>query len=541
MNPIHQSSRKMRVIGILLALPISALNLWAQTNASNYAAPVPEAQTGTNASAEAVLNPSGREVRQLSLQDCIQLTLQHDLNLQIERYNPQLAMYTLGGAYGVYDPVLDLSGQHDHSKTGSRLLSGGLSVPGSQSDDNSFSGGLGGYLPLGTTYSLQANAADTYGNSVSSVNTNGLPIESVFENTAASASANLTQPLLRNFWIDNNRLVIRVAKNRLKYSELGLKWQIIQTVTQLEQAYYDLIYSRENVLVQQKAVELADRLVSENKKRLEVGALAPLDLESAESQAAQSRAAVFAAQSQLGTQERVVKQFITDHFKDWADLTLEPEGKLTATHRVFDRQDSWGKGLSQRPDLLQSKLDVERAGIQLKYYRNQLFPELDLFGTYGYNGSGKEFSGALYDVQQQNRPFYTYGARLSVPLANLTARNNYKSGKATLQQVLLSLKSLEQTIMISIDNDIGTIQANYEQVLATRAARQYAEAALNAEEMKLQNGKSTVYTVLQMQRDLTTARGNEILALDSYNKSLATLSQDEGGTLERLGIDWQAK
>src|SRR6185437_11015382 len=132
------------------------------------------------------------------------------------------------------------------------------------------------------------------------------------------------QPLLKNLLIDNNRLVIRVAKNRLKYSELLLKLQVEQTITALEQAYYDLIYDRENVLVQQKAVELAEKLVAENRKRLEVGALAPLDLQSAEAQAASSRAAVIAAKSQLGTQERAVKGLITDQFSAWADLELEP-------------------------------------------------------------------------------------------------------------------------------------------------------------------------------------------------------------------------
>lgn len=538
MNLMPHSSRTMRMVRILLALPATGFTLLAQTNGLEYAPPTPDAASPTNEVAAATTN--GPNVRLLSLQDCIQRTLESNLALQIDRYNPQIALFNLGGAYGAYDPTLDLSGQHDHSKTGDRLLAGGFTISGSQSDDNSFSGSLGGSLPWGTAYTLQANAIDTYGSS-STLNSNGVAIPNRFENTSGSASASVTQPILKNFWIDNNRLVIRVARNRLKYSELGLKWQVIQTVTSLEQAYYDLIYTRENVIVQQKAVQLAERLVAENRKRLEVGALAPLDLESAEAQAAQGRAAVIAAQSQMGTQERLVKQFITDQFSTWADLELVPLGHLTATHQILDRDDSWSKGLSQRPDLLQSKLDVERAGIQLKFYRNQLFPELDVFGTYGYNGSASEFSGALYDIQEQNRPFYTYGGRLTVPLANLAARNNYKAGKASLQQIVLTLKSLEQTIMISIDNDIGTIQANYEQVLATRAARQYAEAALNAEQTKLQNGKSTVYTVLQMQRDLTTARGNEILALDNYNKSLSILSQDEGSTLDRLDIDWQAK
>jgi outer membrane protein TolC len=535
----------MKLVSILLILPAAALTLLGQTNAPEsvpavtnnastpagtnaweYALPTPKA--GSNLPAiETPPVTVAPNARQLSLQDCIQLTLQHNLDLQITRYNPQIALFNVRESYGAYDPILGFSAQHDHNESVPRILSTNLTIPSLRSDDNTFNPSLTGYSPIGTTYGLQGNATDTYG---------GSP-----ELSTGTASFNVTQPLLKNFWIDSSRLQIRVAKNRLKFSEYGLKWEVLQIVTQMELAYFDLIYSRENVVVLQNAVELAARLVAENRKRLEVGALAPLDLESAEAQAAQSRAAVLAAQSQLGTQERVVKALITDNFVQWADLVLVPSGKLTDMHYLFNRQESWSKGLSQRPDLLQSKLEVERQGIILKYNRNQLFPELDVFGTYGYNGAGREFDDALYNVQQLNHRSYTYGARISIPLANTTARNAYKAQKATVEQTILQLKQAEQIIMISIDNDIGTIQANYEQVLATRAARQYAESALNAEQTKLQNGKSTVYTVLQMQRDLTTARGNEILALASYNKSYSLLSRDEGTTLERLGIDWQVK
>src|SRR5262249_4995463 len=138
---------------------------------------------------------------------------------------------------------------------------------------------------------------------VTFVKTNFLQVPGVapFESSGGQVGIQVSQPLLKNFWIDQNRLNIRVGKNRLKYSEEGLRLQIMQIITTLEQAYFDLIYSRENVLVQEKAVELAERLVAENRKKLEVGTLAPLDLQSAEAQAATSRAAVIKAMADLGT------------------------------------------------------------------------------------------------------------------------------------------------------------------------------------------------------------------------------------------------
>jgi len=294
--------------------------------------------------------------------------------------------------------------------------------------------------------------------------------------------------------------------------------------------------------VQRKAVELAEPLVAENKKRLEVGALAPLDLQSAEAQAASTRAAVIQAKNTLDTQERLVKQLITDRYRsDWLHVQLEPVGTLNAPVPVVNVQDSWGRALEQRPDLLQAKLDVEKQGIQLKYDRNQLYPELDVLASFGYNGAGTVFSDSLTDIQNLDRKFWSVGGQFIMPLSRTRARNAYKADKAGMEQVVLTLKKLEQNIMIQIDNDIGTLLANYDAVQATRQARQYEEAALDAEQKKLESGKSTTYTVLQVQRDLTTARGNEIQALDTYNKSLSQLSLDEGSTLQRLGIDLEIK
>jgi outer membrane protein TolC len=222
-------------------------------------------------------------------------------------------------------------------------------------------------------------------------------------------------------------------------------------------------------------------------------------------------------------------------------MGIEPTGALAAPRQFFNLRDSWSKGLALRPELIQAKLDLERSGIQLKFAKNQLLPELDVFGTYGYNGSGKEFSGALGDLQKTDRPFYTFGGRMSVPLSNRTARNNYRAQKVSMEQAVLAVKRIERDIMVGIDDDIKRAQAAYEAVSATRAAREYAQAALDAEQKKLESGKSTTYTVLQMQRDLTTARGNEIQALDAYNRNLSQLSLDEGTTLDRLGINLEVK
>jgi len=193
--------------------------------------------------------------------------------------------------------------------------------------------------------------------------------------------------------------------------------------------------------------------------------------------------------------------------------------------------------MTLRPDLQEAKLNVEQQGIQLKYDRNQLFPQLDLVGSYGFNGEAREFSGAFGQFGQADRPFYSYGAQLSMPLSNVRARNSYQSGKANEQQILLRLKQLEQNVMVQIDNAVKQAQSAWESVDATKQARIYAEAALNAEQKKYSVGKSTTFTVLQLQNNLTAARSQEIRALANYNEALSNLAQQEGSTLKRRNLD----
>ena len=474
------------------------------------------------------------EARAISLQDCIQDALAKNLDLRIARYSPRQAQLDLAAAYAGYDPTFFLGGQHNYSRTGGGIdPNTHLPTPTSQLESDSFSSSMvNGLLPWGTTYSLQGSLSETYGQIA------GRPTDQ----SRGSASITLAQPLLKNFWINGTRLNIRVSKNRLKYSELALRQTIMSTATTVEKAYYDLIAARESVKVQEKAVEIAAALLNENKKRVEFGAMTPLDAQDAEAQVASSQAALIRAQQALGTQLEILKGLISDNFAAWSDVDLLPVDTLTTNRQSFDLQQSWNTALTQRPDLLQSKLDVERQGVTLKYNRNQLFPELDLVGSYGHNASGaREFSGAFNQLGNGSQPTYYYGAQISFPLTSTGARAAYRKGKLTLETLLLDLKKAEQSVLITVHNDIGTINADYDGLMASRKAREFAEAALEAEQVKLQNGKSTTYTVLQKQRDVTAARASEISALTAYNKDLAQLSLDKAQTLERLGIELDAR
>jgi outer membrane protein TolC len=507
--PQNQQNHNMKHIGILSAF------------FAVVAAAV--AQTSTNAPA----------ARSMSLQDCVQEALSHNFDVQVQRINPQISLYNLDAAYSGYDPTFSISGTHTYQVSPSSYSSYTTNAtPASISDENSFSSGIkGGLLPWGLQYDFSAGLSETYGN-------NGRP----FDNSSGNIGVvTLSQPLLKNFWIDSTRLNIRVAKNRLQFSEQGLRQQIITTVTAVANAYYDLIYAQQNVQVQQQALNLAQTQLDQDNQRVQIGTLAILSVQQDESQAAQSKANLIAAQSALDTDQNNLKNLLTDNYAQWHDRDIQPSETLAAPLQSFDLQNSWNKGMAERPDLLQARLNVEQQGIQLKFNRNQLLPDLELTGSYGYRGAGREFDNAVDQTVEGNAPNYTYGATLSIPLGNINARNQYKSTKAALQQVELQFKQLEQNILVLIDNAVKTAQSDYQSVQARKQARIYAEAALDAEQKTYAVGKATTFEVLTYQNNLTTARLNEIQALDNYNKDLANLASQEGSTLEHFNINIEAK
>jgi len=479
------------------------------------------------ADAETTNSLAGR----ISLAECIKTALEDNLDIKVARYVPEISRDGLNLSYAAYEPVFSSEALHSSDQSPGGINAQNQPFTGTESRDDAFSAGFAGILPFGTTYSLTGNLGNTIGN------TAGAP----FGNTAGAEGLALTQPLLKNFWIDSPRLTIQVNKKLLRISELALRLQIMATVNAVEQAYDDLILAGENVKVQKQALQLAEQLFAEDKRRVEVGALARLDEKQAESQMEASQADVLDAERALAAQQNVLKLLLIDDPVAWRSSAPEPAEALAAVPQNLDLNESWQKAFAQRPDLLQSRVDLERQGIVIRFLKNQLFPEMDLVGGYGLNASAPQFSGAFEQLRRGDSPFYSYGATLTVPLGNGAARNNYKIGKATKEQSLLRLKQLELQIMAEVEDSVNLARTDLQRVEATRQSRVFAETALEAEQKKMETGKSTSFFVLQFQRDLTTARSAEIQALADYNKALAQLAFNEGSTLERNKLNLEVK
>jgi outer membrane protein TolC len=265
--------------------------------------------------------------------------------------------------------------------------------------------------------------------------------------------------------------------------------------------------------------------------------MAPLDEKEAQSQVASSRASLIGAQAAVALAQNALKRLITDRFESETVPDIQPSDTLDVSPTPLDLQASRDRGLRLRPDLNQLNLALENRKLNIRFQRNQLYPQLDLVGNLGYIGNGPEMSDAIGQVSDRSAPFHAMGAVLTMPLSNRRARENYRVVKDQREQVELQVRQLRQEIVVQIQDGIQSAQSSFERVGATLEARQFAEAALSAEERKLANGKSTSFIVLQLQQRLTSARFDELRARADYSKALSNLRLREGSTLMHHQIE----
>ena len=476
----------------------------------------------------------------------MQLALNHNLDVQIERLTAGIAGFSLGGAYGAYDPTFSFTAKHAY-----------VSEPGGfdprkfnpyfpdELTTDTLGSSLTGLAPIGLSYNFGGRVGTESANTdFSSDPENASFFPGGIRRTNdgfADVGVTLTQHLLKDFWIDQSREVIRVRRKELKMSEQALRFQIMRIMLAVEVGYYDLIAAREQVRVQEKALELRQQFVTETHRRVEVGDLPPLDAEQAETQLQITLTALTAARQVFVARQNALKVLLTEDFREWVDADLLPTDVLLALPAELNRSVSFQKALLDRPDLAESRLAVEKSDVVVQFRRNQLYPSLDLVGRYAGLGVDQSGNSALNDAINFGNPEYFYGVVVSFPVTRTAERNYYRASQAAKQLAQLQLKKAEQAVFLEIADWVNRVQSGFTQVGSTHKARVYAEAALAAEQEKLQNGLSTSFFVLQLQEILTSARTTEALALADYNKALAQLAFSEGSTLAKRNVQLELK
>lgn len=482
------------------------------------------------------------EVKILSLDDCLKQAFEKNLNLRIVRYEPQLAEISLHSAYGGYDPTFSSSAGQRFSTT-PRPATTNISAftpEAGQSWRDSYSMGLNGLGPNGFQYGFSGDLSRNNNKRFGSItNAAGMLVPLAFDESGyvSSAALSMRQPLLKNFWIDGTRLNISLAKESVKQSIETVRDELLTLSRSVAVAYYGLIASKDSIRVQESALDLAIRSLTENKKRVEVGAMAPLEEKQAEAEVAARKADLILARQNFDRSVNALKRLMSDDFAGLDGVTYEPSAVLDAVPEVFSKQDSWHKALSQRPVIIQRKIDLAKRDISLRFAKNQAYPDLDLTGSFGLLGNQRAVGAVLGDLSDRRNPNFSFGIEFNMPLSRRQAKDRLRSERLGIETALLSYKDLEQTIMREVDDFILIARSSLERVEATKAARAFAEAALNAEQTKLENGKSTNFQVLSLQRDLANAQKNSIDALTDYNIALVNLSWAEGGLLEKLKVN----
>jgi len=359
------------------------------------------------------------------------------------------------------------------------------------------------------------------------------------------------QPLLNGFGIGVNRRQITIANNNREISDVAFRLQVTSTVSQIQNIYWDLVSAYEDVKAKERALALAENLLANNRKQVEIGTLAPIEVVSAQSEVASRNQDLIVSQTNLQLQQLLMKNAITRNMSDQtlATVPVIPTDTmdLPKTEPVVPVQDLVADALAHRPELAESQIDLTNRQITKKATRNALLPSVDLIGWYGTSSLGgvgavsgiptTGYNNVVSTLFGGDYPDYAVGFSVNIPIRNRSAQADQVRSELEFRQAQMRLQQLQNQIRIDVRNAQFALQQNRARVDAAIKGRQLAQETMEAEEKKYALGASTSYNVLQTQRDLATAENNLVAAMTAYEKSKVALDQATGLTLTHLGIE----
>ncbi len=369
----------------------------------------------------------------------------------------------------------------------------------------------------------------------------------------------LRQRLLSGFGPGPNTRFIRIARNNREISDIAFRNQVIATVTQIQNIYWDLVNAFEDVRVRQRALALAEKTLNDNREQVRIGTLAPIEVARAESEVANRNQDLILAQTTLQLQQLLMKNAITRNLKDdpvLADAEVLPTDTMTIPENepVVPIQDLVNDAMNHRPELAQARIDLTNREISRKASANALLPQVDLIGWYGASGlAGVQnplnpdlapgsivrtgFSSAFSRLFDHDFPDYAVGFNVSIPIRNRAAQADQIRSELEFRQAQMRLQQLQNQIAIEVRNAQFTVQQGRARVEAARTARNLAQNNLEIEQKRHQLGASTSFQVLQAQRDLAQAESLLVTAMSAYEKARVELDRVVGLTLARNGIE----
>lgn len=484
---------------------------------------------------------------QLTLEECIIRTMKNNLSVAIQELSPELAAASLSRAREKYYPTLSFN--YNQRETNTASYSWLEATESTQTKYNAISGSISQSIPFGGNLNI---SLDSYKNDTTQ------RFQTINPRFGGTLRFDFTQPLLQNFGYNISQKEIIIARNSLEASLAQLEKTLMDTVYQVEQAYWALSYAIDTLEVRRQSLKLAQELLEKNRRSVEIGTLAPIEVLSAQSEVATREADLIQAELAVKNAEdqlRILMNMSEEEQKQYT--VIVPVDKPRFEQKILSLEEALNIALVNRPDLRSLQIELKNQQFNLSVARNQMLPQLNLNASYwspGISGTrilyqdDNPLTGVIIDYIPAPRTDairdaldfkyrnWSVGLSLNIPLSNVVSRASYAQARINLEQASLNLKRQEQQALLEIKTALRDVEANLKRVQAYRIARELQEQKLAAEEEKLKVGQSTNYTVLMYQRDLANARASELKAIIDYNISIANLERALGLSLKNRNM-----
>jgi outer membrane protein TolC len=482
----------------------------------------------------------------LTLAEAIERALKNNNDIDASRNDVRIAEFGLRGARGVYDPLMFNDTYYESTSTPTASTIGGA-VNGAVTLKRLFSSsGVSGFTPFyGGNYSARFDSSRT-----NTSNTNSL----LNPQYPTVLNFTYTQPLFRDFRIDNNRRQIEIAKKNLSISDAQFRQRAIETIALVEQAYWNLAFALRNLQVQIDAVKQARTQLESNQRLVEKGVLAPIDVVAATGQITTFEQLVYSAQEAVTRAENSLKVLmLADRTASEWSKPLTPTSPISLDPPQIGLAIALTEAMKNRPEILQLETSSEINKIDQRYFKDQTKPQIDLVGTYTSQGlAGTRttaspsqivpenllggYGTSLGNLFAQDYPSYRLGVSISLPWGNRVAEANLGISRVQGDRIANQRAQTEQVIESEVRNALQALRSAEARVSSALAARVAAEQLAASEERQFRSGTTTFYLVLQRQTELLVARSRELQAQTDLNRAISEFQRSTGTTLSANNV-----
>ncbi len=534
-------SEGARLVAALALLWTCAAGALPAPAAAGVAAPIEVSSASRGEIAAPDLRVEGDQLL-LTSQEAVRMALERNLGLQAVRYDRERARLGIAAAMGAYDLGLygALSASEDESPAASNL--DGADVQ--EQNRRGLTVGLSQLLPTGGTGSLQWVNGRFESNSQFAI---------LNPSFSSGLDVSFSQPLLRGFGRQATEYTIEIARNSDVIARDRFVQQVTATIQAVENAYWSLVGSRYQLRVAEESLALARELHENNKTRVEVGTLAPLELVQSEAGIATREEEIIRARAAIGDAEDLLRTLLYLPAGPLWEKTIVPETEVEIEPRPAVLATALQEAMTRRPELAVQKSSIHGLALDAAFRRQELKPRLDLTATYGFNGVGGDvivrgpggevlqvldggWGDALEQITDLDFPGWSIALEFRYPLQNRTAKARSAIAEVELEQGRVELSRLEQLVSTEVRTAVRGLETSRQQIESARVSVRLEEKNLDAERKKYENGLSTSFQILQVQESLTAARSRLVAALTGYRRALVEYHRAVGSLLEESSV-----